>query len=47
MEKEVKALHSESEGTHSAFGKPKRDGTIFIGQVDPSRHHVKILIWQL
>ena len=28
-------------------GKPKRDGTIFMGEVDPSKHHVKILIWQL
>ena len=22
------------------------DGNIFMGEVDPSRHHVKILIWQ-
>ena len=28
-------------------GKPQRDGTIFMGEADPSRHHVKILIWQL
>ena len=27
--------------------KSQRDGTIFIGKVDPSRHHVTILIWQL
>ena len=23
------------------------DGAIFIGEFDPSRHHVKILIWRL
>ena len=23
------------------------DGTIFMGEVDPQRQHVKILIWQL
>ena len=23
-------------------GKPQRDGTIFMGEVDPSRHHEKI-----
>ena len=28
-------------------GKPQRDGTIFMGEIVPSRHHVKILIWQL
>ena len=28
-------------------GKPQRDGTIFIGGVDPLRHQVKIFIWQL
>ena len=28
-------------------GKPHRDGTIFMGAVDPSRQHVKMLIWQL
>ena len=28
-------------------GKPKSDGTIFMGEVDPSRPYVKILIWQL
>ena len=28
-------------------GKSQRDGTIFMGGVDPSRHHVKVLIWQL
>ena len=28
-------------------GKPKGDGTIFMGEVHPSRLHVKILIWQL
>ena len=28
-------------------GKPKMDGTIFMREVDPSRHQVKILIWQL
>ena len=28
-------------------GEPRRDGTIFMGEVDPSRRHVKILIWQL
>ena len=28
-------------------GKPERDGTIFMGEVDPSRDQVKILIWQL
>ena len=27
--------------------KPQRDGTIFMGEVDPLRHHQKILIWQL
>ena len=30
--------------------KPQRDGTIFMGGgegVDPSRQHVKMLIWQL
>ena len=27
--------------------KPERDGTIFMGEVDLSRHHVKVLIWQL
>ena len=27
--------------------KPQKDGTIFVGEVDSSRHHVKILIWQL
>ena len=25
----------------------QRDGTIFMGEVDPSRYHVKVLIWQL
>ena len=29
------------------WGRSQRDGTIFMGEVDPSRHHVKILIWQL
>ena len=28
-------------------GEPKRDGNIFMREVDPSRNHVKILIWQL
>ena len=31
-------------------GKPQRDGTIFFlggGGVDPPRHYVNILIWQL
>ena len=28
-------------------GNPKRGGAIFMGEVDSSRHHVKILIWQL
>ena len=28
-------------------GKLQRDETIFMGEVDPSRHHVKVLIWQL
>ena len=28
-------------------GKLKRDGTIFIEKIDPSRHHVKMLIWHL
>ena len=28
-------------------GKPQRDGTNFMGEVDPSRHHVKILIRKL
>ena len=28
-------------------GKPQRDGTIFMGEVEPSSHHIKILIWQL
>ena len=27
--------------------KPQRDATIFMGEVDPLRHHQKILIWQL
>ena len=27
--------------------KPQRDGAIFMGELDPSRHHVKFLIWQL
>ena len=31
----------------SYLGKATKDGTIFMGKVDPSRHHVKILIWQL
>ena len=31
----------------SMGGRPQRDGTIFMGRVDPLRHHVKILIWQL
>ena len=26
-------------------GNPQRDGTIFMREVDPSRHHVKILGW--
>ena len=26
-------------------GKSQRDGTIFMGEIDPSRHNVKILIW--
>ena len=25
-------------------GKPQSDWTIFMGEIDPSRHHVKILI---
>ena len=28
-------------------GKPQRDKITFMGEVDPSRQHVKILIWQL
>ena len=28
-------------------GKPQRDATIFMGEVDPLRHQQKILIWQL
>ena len=28
-------------------GKPQRVGTIFMEEVDPSRHQVKIFIWQL
>ena len=28
-------------------GKPQRDETIFMGNVGPSRYHVKILISQL
>ena len=28
-------------------GKPQRDWTIFMGGVNPSRHPVNILIWQL
>ena len=24
-----------------------KDETILMGKVDPSRHHIKILIWQL
>ena len=31
----------------SYWGKATKDGTIFMGKVDPSRHHVNILIWQL
>ena len=31
----------------SYLGKATKDGTIFMGKVDPSRHHVNILIWQL
>ena len=27
--------------------KPQRHGTIFMGEVDPSRHCEKILIWKL
>ena len=27
--------------------KPKRDEVIFMEEVDPLRHHIKILIWQL
>ena len=27
--------------------KPQKDGNTFMGEVDPSRHHIKILIWQL
>ena len=27
--------------------KPKMDGNNLMGEVDPSRHHAKILIWQL
>ena len=26
--------------------KQQKDGVIFMGEVDPSRHHVKILIWE-
>ena len=26
--------------------KQQKDGVIFMGKVDPSRHHVKILIWE-
>ena len=29
------------------WGKAQRDGTIFMGQVDHFRRHVKNLIWQL
>ena len=29
------------------WAKPQRDATIFMGEVDPLRHHKKILIWQL
>ena len=28
-------------------GKPRRDGTIFMGEFDPSWNHEKILIWEL
>ena len=28
-------------------GEPKRDRNIFMREVDPSRHLVKIIIWQL
>ena len=28
-------------------GKPQRYGTVFMGEVDPSRDHLQILIWQL
>ena len=34
-------------GSHHMRDKPQRDGPIFMVEVDPSRHHVKILIWQL
>ena len=30
-----------------AEDKPKRDEVIFMEEVDPLRHHIKILIWQL
>ena len=33
--------------SYGGRGKPKLDGTIFMGGVYPLRHHVKILIWQL
>ena len=33
--------------TYQLGGKPHWDETIFMGQVDPLRHHVKILILQL
>ena len=32
---------------HHMRGKPQRVGTIFYGRVEPSRHQVKIFIWQL
>ena len=40
-----KLLYGGGEG--GGEGKPKRDGIIFMGEGDLSRHHVKILISQL
>ena len=33
--------------SHHMDGKPQREGTIFIGGVDSSRHNVNILVRQL
>ena len=33
--------------SHHMKGKPQRDKTTFMRGVDPLRHHLKILIWQL
>ena len=33
------------DGLKLSPSKPQKDGTILMAEVDPSRHHVKILIW--